>query len=70
MIAAEMSFPRRSLRFDVAVVGAGPACLTTALCLARGGATVALVDRVPSPDDKARGDLLRSRSLEALAPSA
>lgn len=45
-------------RFDAVVVGAGPAGAIAAYSLARGGLTVALVDRVQFPRDKACGDLL------------
>jgi geranylgeranyl reductase family protein len=61
-----MSYTGRSKRVDVAVVGAGPAGSTAAACLARGGASVALLDRVRFPRDKACGDLLSPRTLEAL----
>ncbi len=40
-------------RFDVLVVGAGPAGSITALVLARSGARVALVDKAAFPRDKA-----------------
>ena len=53
-------------RFDVAVVGAGPAGSTAALVLARGGARVALVDKATFPRDKACGDLIGPRALALL----
>lgn len=53
-------------RFDVVIVGAGPAGSTAALCLARAGARVALVDRRGFPRDKACGDLVGPRGLRAL----
>ena len=53
-------------RFDVVVVGAGPAGSICAYCLARGGASVALIDRVRFPRDKACGDLLSPRTTQAL----
>lgn len=53
-------------RFDVLVVGAGPAGSACAYRLARGGARVALLDRVRFPRDKACGDLLSPRAMEAL----
>lgn len=53
-------------RFDVLVVGAGPAGAVSAYSLARGGAKVALVDRVRFPRDKACGDLLSPRTIQAL----
>ncbi len=52
---------------DVLVVGAGPAGSIAALVLARGGATVALVDKVRFPRDKACGDLVGPRGLRVLA---
>jgi menaquinone-9 beta-reductase len=54
-------------RYDVAVVGAGPAGATAALVLARGGARVALVDKAPFPRDKACGDLVGPRGVALLA---
>ncbi len=52
---------------DVVVVGAGPAGSTTALVLARGGASVALVDKATFGRDKACGDLVGPRALATLA---
>src|SRR5437764_1457297 len=51
--------------FDVVVVGSGPAGAVAATCLARGGAKVALIDRVHFPRDKACGDLLSPRAVAA-----
>jgi geranylgeranyl reductase family protein len=53
-------------RFDAVVVGAGPSGAVAALCLARSGARVVLVDRVRFPRDKACGDLLSPRAIETL----
>ena len=53
-------------RFDVLVVGAGPAGSITALVLARGGARVALVDKASFPRDKACGDLVGPRGVQLL----
>jgi geranylgeranyl reductase family protein len=50
-------------RFDVLVVGAGPAGSATALRLARGGATVLLADRARFPRDKPCGGGLTGRAL-------
>lgn len=55
-----------SSRFDVVVVGAGPAGSVTALVLARGGARVALVDKAEFPRDKACGDIVGPRGLQVL----
>ena len=53
-------------RFDVLVVGAGPAGSVAALVLARGGARVALVDKARFPRDKACGDLVGPRGVQLL----
>jgi geranylgeranyl reductase family protein len=53
-------------RFDVLVVGAGPAGSVAALVLARGGARVALVDKAAFPRDKACGDLIGPRGVQIL----
>jgi geranylgeranyl reductase family protein len=54
-------------RFDVLVVGAGPAGSIAALVLARGGARVALVDKAAFPRDKACGDLVGPRGVQLLS---
>jgi geranylgeranyl reductase family protein len=53
-------------RFDVLVVGSGPAGSVAALVLARGGVKVALVDKTAFPRDKACGDLVGPRGLQLL----
>jgi geranylgeranyl reductase family protein len=53
-------------RFDVAVVGAGPAGSTTALRLARAGARVLLVDKAAFPRDKPCGGGLTLRAVREL----
>ena len=54
-------------RFDVLIVGAGPAGSVAALVLARAGARVALVDKAAFPRDKACGDLIGPRGVQLLA---
>lgn len=53
-------------RFDVLIVGAGPAGSIAATVLARGGASVALLDKATFPRDKACGDLVGPRGVQAL----
>ena len=53
-------------RFDVVVVGAGPAGSAAALALARDGAQVLLVDRAVFPRDKACRDLVGRRGVSLL----
>jgi geranylgeranyl reductase family protein len=54
-------------RFDVLVVGSGPAGSIAALVLARGGVRVALLDKATFPRDKACGDVVGPRGLQVLA---
>jgi menaquinone-9 beta-reductase len=54
-------------RYDVLVVGAGPAGSIAALVLARAGARVALLDKSRFPRDKACGDFIGPRGLQVLA---
>ncbi len=53
-------------RYDVIVVGAGPAGCSTAIFLARRGYDVLLVDRAEFPRDKTCGDGLSPRAMEVL----
>src|SRR5947207_15366726 len=51
---------------DAVVVGAGPAGATTALLLARAGASVLLMDRARFPRDKACSEYLSPATTEIL----
>ncbi len=53
-------------RWDVVVVGAGPAGATTALLLARAGASVLLLDRARFPRDKACSEYLSPATTDIL----
>ena len=53
-------------RFDVAVIGAGPAGSATAIHLARGGAKVLLIDKACFPRDKPCGGGLTLRAVRQL----
>ena len=57
-------------RFDVLVIGAGPAGSVAALVLGRGGARVALVDKARFPRDKACGDLVGPRGVQLVSELA
>ena len=61
--AAGAAYDRGVERFDVLVVGAGPAGSATAIHLARAGARVLLVDRARFPRDKPCGGGLTGRAL-------
>lgn len=54
-------------RFDVCVVGAGPAGSTAAYLLSRQGLSVALIDRARFPRDKTCGDGITPRGARVLA---
>ena len=53
-------------RFDAVVIGAGPAGSTAAYRLARGGASVLLVDRARFPRDKPCGGGLTDRAVDQI----
>ena len=53
-------------RFDVAIVGSGPAGSIAAYVLSRGGASTCLIDPAEFPRDKACGDLVGPRGVRLL----
>jgi geranylgeranyl reductase family protein len=55
-----------SVRYDVAVIGAGPGGAAAAHWLARNGASVLLLDKADFPRDKTCGDGLSPRAWRAL----
>ncbi|MEV6597340.1 geranylgeranyl reductase family protein [Actinoplanes sp. NPDC051346] len=55
------------MRYDVAVVGAGPAGSAAALAARRAGASVLLLDRAEFPRDKPCGDGIAAEALDVLA---
>jgi menaquinone-9 beta-reductase len=55
-----------SERFDVAIVGAGPAGAAAALAARRAGASVLLLDRDDFPRDKPCGDGIAAEALDVL----
>src|SRR3990170_8381925 len=57
------AYDRGMERFDVLIVGAGPAGSATAIHLARGGARVLLADKESFPRDKPCGGGLTGRAL-------
>src|SRR5207245_5425889 len=58
--------PGHPLIWDAAVVGAGPAGATTALLLARAGASVLLLDRAHFPRDKPCSEYLSPATTDVL----
>jgi geranylgeranyl reductase family protein len=54
-------------RYDVAVIGAGPAGSAAALAARRAGASVVLLDRAEFPRDKPCGDGIAPHALDVLA---
>jgi geranylgeranyl reductase family protein len=61
-----MALDRGTARYDVAVIGAGPAGAAAAITAARGGASVLVVDQAPYGRDKICGDGLTPRAVKAL----
>lgn len=53
-------------RYDVLIVGAGPAGCTAALALKAGGLKVALLDKSSFPRDKVCGDAIPARAVKTL----
>jgi len=55
-----------TIRFDVAIVGAGPAGAAAAILLARAGWSVALVERQAFPRRKVCGECVAASNLALL----
>jgi 2-polyprenyl-6-methoxyphenol hydroxylase-like FAD-dependent oxidoreductase len=53
-------------KVDIVIVGAGPVGLVLAVCLARWGYTVKIIDNRPEPTPTGRADGIQPRSLEFL----
>lgn len=62
-----MNFQSSNMERDVIVVGAGPAGAAAAICLAKRGRDVLLLDRQSFPRDKACGDGIPPGSMEVLS---
>ena len=63
--AARRATVAMKTRFDVAVVGAGPAGASAAILLARAGWSVALIERQPFPRRKVCGECIAASNLRA-----
>src|SRR5512140_3323649 len=61
-----MSMPSNESRFDVIVVGGGPAGASTAFALSRAGARVLVLDRATFPRDKPCAEYLSPQASRLL----
>src|SRR6185437_2819570 len=61
-----MQEPNDVLKYDVVIIGAGPAGCTCALALKDAGLKVALLDKQDFPRDKVCGDAIPGRAVKTL----
>jgi flavin-dependent dehydrogenase len=61
-----MCAEKKTLEYDVVIIGAGPAGCAYALTLRNAGLTVALIDKTFFPRDKVCGDAIPGRAIKTI----